>query len=297
MASISTRFLVISDTHNFQFGDAERSGGSFRQPVPKADVLLHCGDLTDYGGLEAYEGVLRMLGSIDAELKLVIAGNHDLDLDSPKHDIPEDHEDHSRALEFMSGPLVKNAGVTYLQEGLNTFTLKNGAKFTIYTSPYQPEFCNMAFPYQRTEDRFNPPKHVAKNVKSITINPIPDFPGIDIMMTHGPPKGILDMVVHGSVGCDALLRAVSRARPRLYCFGHIHEGYGAEVITWKDDNTIIGPDAVENQNLQRNDYPKSSQYSINFGKETLMINAAIMNVSYRPVNAPWLVDLDLPLSE
>jgi hypothetical protein len=238
-----------------------------------------------------------MLGSIDAELKLVIAGNHDLDLDSPKHDIPEDHEDHSRAVEFMSGPRVKNAGVTYLQEGLNTFTLKNGAKFTIYTSPYQPEFCNMAFPYQRTEDRFNPPKHVAKNVKSITINPIPDFPGIDIMMTHGPPKGILDMVVHGSVGCDALLRAVSRARPRLYCFGHIHEGYGAEVITWKDDNTIIGPDAVENQNLQRNDYPKSSQYSINFGKETLMINAAIMNVSYRPVNAPWLVDLDLPLSE
>ncbi|KXT17722.1 hypothetical protein AC579_3603 [Pseudocercospora musae] len=29
-------------------------------------------------------------------------------------------------------------------------------------------------------------------------------------------------------------------------------------------------------------------------KETLMVNAAIMNVSYKPVNGPWLVTLDLP---
>jgi len=297
MASISTRFLIISDTHDFQFGNAEKCGGPFRQPVPKVDVLLHCGDLTQYGGIPAYQGVLRMLGSIDAELKLVIAGNHDMDLDSPEHDIPEDHEEHAKAVELMTGPLAEKAGVTYLHEGLNTFTLKNGAKFTIYSSPYQPEFCDMAFPYKRTEDRFNPPEHVAKNVNPIAINPIPDFPGVDIMMTHGPPKGILDMVVHGSVGCEALLRAVSRARPRLYCFGHIHEGHGAEVITWKDDKTIIGADAVENQSLQRNDYPEPSRYPISFGKETLMVNAAIMNVNYRPLNAPWLVDLDLPLSD
>ena len=33
------------------------------------------------------------------------------------------------------------------------------------------------------------------------------------------------------------------------------------------------------------------------GKETLFVNAAIMDVSYRPVNAPWVVDLDLPKKE
>jgi predicted phosphodiesterase len=109
MASISTRFLIISDTHGFQFGDAERCDGSFRQPVPKVDVLLHCGDLTECGGIPAYQGVLRMLGSIDAELKLVIAGNHDLDLDTPKDDIPEDHEDHAKAVELMTGPLAEKA--------------------------------------------------------------------------------------------------------------------------------------------------------------------------------------------
>ena len=33
------------------------------------------------------------------------------------------------------------------------------------------------------------------------------------------------------------------------------------------------------------------------GKETLFVNAAIMDVSYRPVNAPWVVDIDLPKKE
>jgi Icc-related predicted phosphoesterase len=52
------------------------------------------------------------------------------------------------------------------------------------------------------------------------------------MMTHGPPKGILDECEQGNMGCENLLRAARRARPRLYCFGHIHEGYGSKLITW-----------------------------------------------------------------
>jgi hypothetical protein len=30
-----------------------------------------------------------------------------------------------------------------------------------------------------------------------------------------------------------------------------------------------------------------------FGRETLMVNACVMDVGYRPVQGPWLVDLDL----
>ena len=30
------------------------------------------------------------------------------------------------------------------------------------------------------------------------------------------------------------------------------------------------------------------------GEETVFVNAAIMDVGYKPVNAPWVVDLDLP---
>ncbi|KAL2075177.1 hypothetical protein VTL71DRAFT_119 [Oculimacula yallundae] len=304
LTKISTRFMIISDTHNFAFGDAEKVQGSFKLPTPKVDVLLHCGDLTLRGGLPSYKKLLRMLGLIDAELKLVIAGNHDLDLDKKfwdrKHCSDDDEEDlaqHDEAVKIMTGPLAKEAGVTYLVEGLNTFTLKSGAKFTIYTSPYQPEFCDWAFPYERNEDRFNPPKDVAPNIKSIAETPIPDFPGVDIIMTHGPPKDILDWTPNGNVGCEALLRAVSRTRPLMYCFGHIHEAHGCNLVTWKDDKKKIGAEAIESESRQLNGYPESDNWPVKFGKETLMINAAIMNMGYRPTNAPWLVDLDLPRAE
>lgn len=36
---------------------------------------------------------------------------------------------------------------------------------------------------------------------------------------------------------------------------------------------------------------------LRWGEETLFVNASIMNVNYRPVNAPWLIDLDLPMAE
>jgi predicted phosphohydrolase len=302
-ACVSTKFMIISDTHDFQFGDAEKVQGAFRQPLPKADVLLHAGDLTGRGGLWAYRRALEMLSGIDAELKLIIGGNHDLSLDGNywrnsicEDDNPDDIAEHDNAMEIMKGPLAKEAGVTYLGEGLNAFTLRNGAKFTIYTSPYQPEFYQWAFPYERNEDHFNLQHHSAPGVTSIAVNPVPDFPSVDIMMTHGPPKNILDWIAHdgSTVGCENLLRAVSRARPRLHCFGHIHEAYGAKVIRWKDNRQLIGADAIEAQFPQRNVYPKSSNWSMEFGKDTLMVNAAIMNLQYRPTNAPWLVDLDLP---
>lgn len=297
--------MIISDTHNFKFGDAEEFHGKFRHPTPKSDVLLHCGDLTGTGTLEQYRGALEMLGKIDAELKLVIAGNHDLSLDKKwwaeneeDSDSPDEPDNfvHAKAVEMWTGDMAKKAGVTYLEEGLNTFTLRSGAKFTIYTSPYQPEFCNWAFAYNSFEDRFNPPDKVntEHGFKCIAENPIPDFPGVDIVMTHGPPKDILDWTAHGTVGCHNLIRAVSRARPLLYCFGHIHEAHGAKVVKWKDDRNEMGSEAVESEADVQNSYPENSKFSVKLGRETLMVNAAVMNVHYRPTNPPWLIDLDLP---
>jgi hypothetical protein len=300
---ISTRFLIISDTHDFQFGDAEPVGGSFKLPVPRADVILHSGDLTMKGGIDSYMGVLKMMEAMEAELKLVIAGNHDLSLDKEywrthhdRHFIRGDEREHEDAIELMTGPEAQKAGVTYLEEGINTFKLKNGAEFTIYTSPYQPEFCDMAFPYQRTEDRFNPPDQIGKGIISITKNPVPDHGPIDIMMTHGPPQGILDLCASGHVGCSALQQAVKRCKPRLYCFGHIHEGHGASLVSWIDSKLHIFPAEPDARKIA-NAYPESNEVKVKFGEETLMVNAAIMNVDYRPVNQPWLVDLDLRAAE
>lgn len=324
MASrVTTRFMIISDTHSYDFEQKQNANFPFQHPLPKTDVLLHCGDLTMRGGVEELQGVIKMLRSIEAELKLVIAGNHDLTLDEPywrklsgkaavqdktnddsfESDDSDDNdvfEDHARAMEIMTAQQADEAGVTYLEEGVHQFTLKNGAKFTLYASPYQPEFCGYAFPYSRNEDRYNPSQFVADGVKPIDGVKVPEYPEIDIMMTHGPPKGVLDLVYQGRmtahVGCDALMTAVSRARPLLYCFGHIHEGYGAELISWEDEKKVLGNKSIVTRSRQSGSFPEALKIEIKPGKETLMVNAAIRDVRYRPVNAPWLVDLELPTS-
>jgi Icc-related predicted phosphoesterase len=50
-----------------------------------------------------------------------------------------------------------------------------------------------------------------------------------VLITHGPPAGILDLVDDGQhVGSMALRRLVDRRRPRLHLFGHIHQAFGIE---------------------------------------------------------------------
>lgn len=146
---VKTRFLIISDTHSSDPTQNDENDAPFRPPLPKADVLLHCGDLTMIGQLNEYERTLDMLENIDADLKLVIAGNHDISLDEMYYrrmgaymqgkrydaDMPR------KARELWTGPRAQKAGVTYLEEGTHCFTLKNGARLGVYASPYQPEFC------------------------------------------------------------------------------------------------------------------------------------------------------------
>jgi hypothetical protein len=60
---------------------------------------------------------------------------------------------------------------------------------------------------------------------------IPD--DTDVLITHGPPHGVLDAAMDGFLcGCEELLDAVTtRVKPRLHIFGHIHEGYGKIVLS------------------------------------------------------------------
>ncbi|TVY73133.1 Metallophosphoesterase domain-containing protein [Lachnellula suecica] len=292
--SISTRFLFISDTHDFK---PISNSIAFRAPVPKVGVVLHCGDLTQVGGSSEYKRALKMLASIPAELKLVIAGNHDLSLDSNywrmvlEDEQEGEREDYDEAMEIMTGALAAEAGVTYLSEGIHTFTLQSGARFSLYASPYQPKFGDWASGYGRGEDRFNTAEQAAAGVTSIAENPVPNFPGIDVVITHGPPRGILDESPHGNLGCESLMRALKRCRPRMHCFGHIHEGYGAKVITWEEkDGAEYG---IQKEDEKENRYPESSHWPIEFGKQTLMVNAAIMDGKNQPTNDPWVIDLDL----
>ena len=121
------------------------------------------------------------------------------------------------------------------------------------------------------------------------------------MLTHGPPYKILDHTASGNdVGCENLLRAVKRCRPRLHCFGHIHEGWGAERLDWSRKVSETVQEDLQKVYEDRSAYVDLSEegkHPLKFGEETVFINAAIMDVFYKPRNAPWVVDLNLPLAK
>ena len=202
----------------------------------------------------------------------------------------------------------------FLDEGTHRFTLENGAMLTIYASPYTPALGAWGFQYHPNQGR-----HF--DIKDET----------DIVMTHGPPKGLMDFTYgRERGGCPDLFTAVARARPRIHCFGHIHEGWGAKLVTWKGSGTNKPSHftAIDNENspvieklaalrksrldsdemaeekrvkLERLSRSRCSTTShcaedespLQAGKQTLFINAAIMG-SEDFAQRPWLVDIELP---
>ncbi|ETN43248.1 uncharacterized protein HMPREF1541_02407 [Cyphellophora europaea CBS 101466] len=301
-AGVKTRVLILSDTHCALPG-AAHSREVFRWPLPKADVLLHAGDLTMNGKGDQHQRALELIKGCDAELKIVIPGNHDLTLDKPYyhefgslHCRGENYSDETlNEFEAMyTGETAQEAGIVYMVEGVRIFTLRSGARFTVYASAYQPEFCNWAFGYSREQDRFNKTLEDTVTLTNAE-NPVPDA-GVDILITHGPPAHILDKTYSGEdVGCVHLRRAVERCKPRLHVFGHIHEAAGAMRKHWFVSNN--GEKIIESPGHQEVVDRMSAYYDatdLKHGSESLFINASIMDLLYRPSHNPWLVDLMLP---
>ena len=258
-----------------------------------------------------------MLRAVKASLKLAIAGNHDQVLDREFWN--EDGGDPKYVDEVES--IITNAkkdNVRYLTEGNYTFNLENGAKLRIYVSQYTPEYGWWAFQY---------PESWNYDIK----------PGTDVVVTHGPPKGILDSVMMGGpyikhAGCNYLLEAVQRVKPKVHCYGHIHEAWGAKLLTWKQNPTLYPTVDLEVQDVIEDDEPwtlelkdilphrhddeettgkkivkmveMSEQHAahvdlvdgdrhLSVGEQTLFLNAAIMSLRYNPTQLPWVVDVPL----
>lgn len=135
---VKTRICMISDTHNAVPKTKTFTAYGFREPLPPCDVLLHAGDLTMSGELHEYKLAIGYLSQAAADLKIVIAGNHDTSLD-PEYKGPWGPGDTSRerdelnmnAKDMWTNESAKAAGIIYLEEGTRTFQLKNGAQFTV----------------------------------------------------------------------------------------------------------------------------------------------------------------------
>lgn len=145
--TVKTRFCILSDTHNQAPLPESSTEYAYRRPLPPADVLLHAGDLTMTGRVSEYQRVLNAFREADVELKIVIAGNHDITLDESFYKAigeslfhTQKPEDLGKVREMWTGWEAKQAGIMYLDEGTRTFQLKNGAQFTVSSmSPFPLE--------------------------------------------------------------------------------------------------------------------------------------------------------------
>jgi Icc-related predicted phosphoesterase len=160
------------------------------------DILIHCGDISSRGYEHEIYNFLKWFNNIENyKTKIFIAGNHDWFF--------QDNPNKSKLI------LSEYPNISYLQD---SFIIVDNLK--IYGSPWQPEFCNWAFNVQRGDKI----KEYWDKIPTDT----------DVLITHGPPFGILDRVIgkNISLGCEELLKKVKEIKPKVHAFGHIHSGYG-----------------------------------------------------------------------
>ena len=319
MPSVQTRILLLSDTHGQQFPAGNR-------PLQSVDVIIHCGDLTEGSKLSEFYTTLGLLKDLDAPLKLVIDGNHDFTLDNVafKQKIAEavpplepglvakEYGAFGEARKTLED--AKRAGIVFLDEGHHSFSLSNGALLTVYATPYTPSYGAWGFQYRPEGGR------------EFAIEK-----GTDIVISHGPPRGVLDMTVSRErAGCPDLFAAVARARPQIHCFGHIHEGWGAKRVAWRpnpsdkpshftdidnEQSSVLetlgslrpskfdSPDDVKEkqQKLQRYADARCCKARHHSGEGdisasanyTLFVNASLQGNDGTLMHEPWLVELEL----
>lgn len=244
------RFVCISDVHCATEFD-----------IPEGDVLLDAGDMTFTGKIPEIASAAKFRADVKAshgfKHVVCIAGNHDW--------------------LFFQGPtlarqIMADFGLIYLEDQALTIMpdrapmeLTTGpGNITIYGSPWQPWFNNWAFNLRRGD--------AIKQKWDL----IPRA-GLDILVTHGPPYGVLDgaprsnigaawgsgdedfSMYRESVGCWDLMQAVKEVKPKLHLFGHVHSAYGRAEV---DGTTFI--------------------------------NASIMDNNYDPTRKPHVFDLEVP---
>ena len=193
--------------------------------LSSADVLIVAGDIDTYYGQPSLYQFNCWLERQPFTHKIIVAGNHDRYLAEAGYK--------SVQKQLTNGIYLENSSVTV-----------EGIKF--YGSPITPTFLDWWFMADRDK--------ISKYWDMIPND-------TDVLITHGPPYGILDYVnntynIDHHVGCKSLLQKVNEIKPMIHCFGHIHCGYGI----YKTEHTTF-------------------------------INASIMDESYTPVNKPITIEI------
>lgn len=161
--------------------------------LPQADMVIHGGDVSRSGKDHEVEDFINWFSRLDYQYKIFIAGNHDFYFEN---------ETINRIQKMLppNAHYLCDSGVVI--EGIN-----------FWGSPVTPTFFNWAFNRDRG-------KEITKHWDKIPQN-------TDVLITHGPPLGILDQNdTRQNVGCENLLSKLQSIKPQYHLFGHIHEAYG-----------------------------------------------------------------------
>lgn len=187
-----TKLVLLSDNHTKIHGIH----------IPDADILVHAGDISSKGEKYTIEEFFEWMKFLThVKYKIFIAGNHDKSFDTKYGgkqkwllDLIEDGKQH---------------GIYYLE---NSGVTLEGIRF--YGMPWTPWFYGDFWAFNAK------PEEMKEYVDAI--------PECDVLITHGPPKNILDRTNNGGghVGCPELKRRIEELQPTLAVFGHIHEGNG-----------------------------------------------------------------------
>lgn len=177
----------FSDTHTFH---------GYLNPPEGADIAIFSGDCSNprdpYISVNQIRDFIEWFQSLQIPNKIFVAGNHDIAIER----------------KYVTVQDFTKAGIIYLE---NNSTVVEGLK--IWGSPITPTFgTGWAFNKDRAKTA-----DVWKNIPNDT----------DIIVTHGPAKGILDLSYNRDgvlefCGCKSLKRRIFEIEPKLFCFGHIH---------------------------------------------------------------------------
>ena len=136
---------------------------------------------------------------------------------------------------------------TYLQDsGVTRFGLQ------IFGLPWQLRYGDWAFNLDEDEleERYS---HIPK--------------GTDIIISHGPPKGLGDKTIHRErCGSVSLKERIHQIVPRLVVCGHNHSGYGLHASVFTNSCGVVE-------------------------RKIYVVNASHVNEAREPANPPIIVEL------
>jgi Icc-related predicted phosphoesterase len=207
------KICFISDLHTLHYKwELKMLDTGGWTELEHADIIVFCGDMSSRGYEREVRDFLEWFDKVLPSVpKIFIAGNHDFFWEVASKEMIEEL-------------LAEYPNLTYLNDSGCEIM---GIKF--WGSPVSPWFHDWAFNRFRSQGEDG----IYKGIKAHW-DIIPD--DTDVLIVHGPPRGILDRVnrpkpgENPHVGCDDLLDAIERVEPSIVAFGHIHEGYGKEVI-------------------------------------------------------------------